>query len=135
MKTNLKEINQTLKDLGYGFVKISTGDWGQTKTYKDWNGNTTKGIIASSFGPMTVTNAYKERADKVLRDIRERLLPISDDVQYLQDGGLRVIFDLGAKFRTIDFTLQSFPAYAGSLGYDEGYKNLYWVTSIMDKRK
>lgn len=134
MKTNLKEINQTLKDLGYGFVKISTGGWGQTKTYKDWNGNTSKGIIASSFGPMTCTNVHVTRAQEVLQDIVDKLKPLCHTLQS-KDRGYEFVFDLGNKYRTIIFTQEIFPSYAREVGLDEGYKNIYWVPSITDEKK
>ena len=131
--TNLKEINQALKELDFGAVKMTVNNY-QTKMYKDWNGKTHKGIRASSFGPMTCTNAHVTLAEEVLQNIVNKLEPLCHTLQSI-DGGYQFVFDLGNKYRTIIFTQGIFPCYAREAGYDEGYKNIYWVPSIIDEKK
>jgi len=113
------EINKVLKELGYGFVKVSTGnDFDNGKCFTGWDGKRVKGIPGGSHGPMTATNAYQERnkavIDKVTSSLRCAGMVERDGVLESQDGKIK-----------LTLTVSEFPKYTKSAGYDDGYMNCY----------
>lgn len=115
------DINKILKENGLTFVKLSTGDWIKPeKCFINGEGKRVKGIPASTFGPTTVTTAYKEimykRKQKVESDLVDFGMKKDGDKLVSPDGKLKL---------TLNETV--FPQYARSAGYDDGYKSIYLV--------
>ena len=128
-----KELNQILKDIGLGFVKMSKGCYSHGNvTYKSYDGKTVKGIAAGSYGPMTVTNAHLEHDQQTKDKIHEALYPHA--FRY-DRSKCEYVFRLGNKVRTIRFTLHDFPTYSHHADLDPGYMSKYWVPGITDEKQ
>jgi hypothetical protein len=113
------DINKVLKENGYGFVKLSAGGFSGDKCFTGFDGKRVKGIRGGSFGPMTVTNAYQERNQSIIREVES-------DLRYIgmrkNEDGLLVSEDGKIKMTLV---VENFPQYARSAGYDDGYQNCY----------
>jgi len=113
------EINKALKDLGYGFVKVSTGGFDEPKCFTGFDGKRVKGIAGGSVGPMTATNAYEEKNREVISTATDTLkrLGMTED----EDG---VLVSQNGKIK-VSFIVSYFPKYTRSAGYDDSYQNAY----------
>ena len=57
MKITKTAINKVLKEHGYNFIKVKTGDWTKPeKCFTTMDGKRVKGIKGGSIGPLTSTN-------------------------------------------------------------------------------
>jgi hypothetical protein len=113
------DINKALKENGYGFIKIQTGDWIKPeKCFTGFDGKKVKGIAGGSRGPMTATNAYEEKNVKVAEEAIYSLVKIG----MKKEDGLLVSPDGKIK---VSLTVNYFPTYARSAGYDDSYETAY----------
>lgn len=113
------DINKALKELGYGFVKVSTGGWDEPKCYTGFDGKRVKGISGGSVGPLTSSNTYEEKNQRVISEVTDTLRDLGMREQ--EDG---VLVSPNGKIK-VSLTVSYFPAYTRSAGYDESYQNAY----------
>jgi len=119
------DVNKVLKECGYGFVKVQTGDWTKPeKCLTGFDNKRVKGIKAGSVGPTTVTSAYRERNDETITTVKDSLRCIGmkeeDNVLVSPNGKIKV-----------SLTVVDYPHYARSAGYDDGYRNYYVVPTFL----
>ena len=114
-----REINKTLKEIGFGFIKMRVNSY-QDKTHPD----RFKGLRGGSIGPMTVTNAHHTHNTNVIDKVKSTLKNIGGTVE-------KGSYDLSVSFPTnkgrlvYNFYLTLYPTYAGN-EYDSGYQT-YWL--------
>jgi hypothetical protein len=113
------EINKVLKENGYGFIKVNTGNWNNPEQcYTNWQGKRVKGIKGGSYGPVTVTRAWEEKNQEVISTVTDALKQIGmkEEDGYLKspDGKIK-----------LKLMVDTFPQYTRSAGYDEGYTNCF----------
>ena len=113
------DINRVLKEAGYGFIKVQTGDWAKPeKCLTGFDNKRVKGIRAGSVGPTTVTSAYQERNQEVISEVTNALKDIGmvekDNVLVSPDGKIKLALGI-----------TDFPKYTRSAGYDDAYRNFY----------
>jgi hypothetical protein len=118
------DVNKVLKEAGYGFIKVQTGDWAKPeKCLTGFDGKRVKGIKGGSVGPTTVTSAYQERNQQVISEVTSSLKDIGmvekDDCLVSPDG--KISLSLG---------LVDYPQYTRSAGYDDAYRNYYVVPNF-----
>lgn len=119
------DINKVLKENGYGFVKIQTGEWAKPeKCYTGWDGKKVKGIRGGSYGPLTVTSAYQEKNESIIKSVTSSLKSLGmvekDSHLESQDGKIKVALNV-----------EVFPQYTRSAGYDVGYQSCYIIPNFL----
>ena len=110
------EVNVALKKIGLTNVSRVKDRDGNTCSYLNFAGKRIRGIEAGSIGPMTATNAWKEKNDRVLSKITETLvmdlgLSNTEPGIFVANKGTKKEFSLKVSEYLI-------PTHVYSLGYD-----------------
>ena len=126
-------FNRILKELGYTFVKVSRGTFATPKCYTDYYGKKTKGIRGGSYGPMTITNQWRNVNEKVTNAVKVEMNKLgiisidgSDFFQY--------IVQFGRKEFKVTFSWEAYPTYDRSQRLDPSYLT-QWLTCDMEEIK
>jgi hypothetical protein len=114
-----REINNALKEIGFGFIKMRVNMY-QDKTHP----RKMKGLRGGSIGPMTMTDAYMKHNNDAIDETRNKLESIGGVVEQ-GSYDLSVSFPNGKGKIMYNFYLTLYPTYAGN-EYDRGYQT-YWL--------
>jgi len=114
-----REINNALKEIGFGFIKMRVNMY-QDKTHP----RKMKGLRGGSIGPMTMTDAYMKHNNDAIDETRNKLESIGGTVEQ-GSYDLSVSFPNGKGKIMYNFYLTLYPTYAGN-EYDRGYQT-YWL--------
>jgi len=114
-----REINNALKEIGFGFIKMRVNMY-QDKTHP----SKMKGLRGGSIGPMTMTDAYMKHNNDAIDETRNKLESIGGTVEQ-GSYDLSVSFPNGKGKIMYNFYLTLYPTYAGN-EYDRGYQT-YWL--------
>lgn len=129
--TSKAEILEVLKNRSifgnnaFGFVKLNDGD-NAPKTFKNWSGQTFKGFIGGSIGPMTMTDAYASHNRDVEDRVRKALAPLASDYGINSDTHF-FKFNDGKKGLQLNFRWRLFPLYTNRMDLDSGYQRYWFV--------
>jgi hypothetical protein len=131
-----------LKDLGLGFIKASTGDFGSRDVVLEPR---QKGLRGGSMGPLTVTDAHHDRSAKVQREVYDAFSNLPEALVTWETcyagathklSNVRVVIALDAKkVRVLNFYWRAFKTYTRAANLDSGYCTYWLVCESEDKKK
>lgn len=143
MTATLKaQANAILKNLGLGYIKASTGDFGSRDVVLEPR---QKGLRGGSMGPLTCTDAHHDHSAKVQRAVYDAFSAMPEALVTWETcyagathklSNVRVVIALDEKkARVINFYWRPERTYTRAARLDEGYCTYWLVCESEDKKR
>jgi hypothetical protein len=136
------QANAILKNLGLGYIKASTGDFGSRDVVLEPR---EKGLRGGSMGPLTVTDAHFDHSAKVQRAVYDAFSAIPEALVTWETcyaghthklSNVRVVIALDEKkARVLNFYWRAYKTYTRAARLDEGYVTYWLVCESEDKKR
>jgi len=118
--------NKILKAHGMGAIRYNTQNMHVTAPcIKGHDGKRMQGIYCSSYGPITVTDAYINAKDAMCKQVSEHL-SLDFSKEHGDQGGF-IVAETSKQQTVLDLNVEYFQTYQHKENLDKGYISLYIV--------
>ena len=116
------KVNAVLKAHGLDFIRYQSTDFHHKApvVIDRFTKKRMKGIVCSTYGPMTLGNYHLERKDQKLQEVNEHMATEFKRL-YVDNSGPWIIEENSKRMTVLDLDVRHIPTYQRNEGLDEGY--------------
>ena len=122
------KVNAVLKAHGLDFIRYQSSDFHHKApvVIDQFTKKRMKGIVCSTYGPLTTSNSYIERKDQKLQEVNEHMATEFKRL-YVDNSGPWIIEENSKRMTVLDLDVRHLPTYERAEGLDAGYQQIVIV--------